>query len=242
MRLVTGAASGGSGPLASIVNGVDGSLVFVSRATAHAASFPHPEHVALLREALASAWRREGGTPQRLAALLDFLHTTLVRDHGETRRSRTLELCAAALDGDRLWATNVSAHRVSLVREGAVQQLTRDWTLGEERKRQGLPPLDAGLGSLVTRVLGRESQASGEIVIEAHPVRPGDVVLLTSGWFHHEVDEAQVERLLRRAAELPEADTAARFLVAERAAAAPMGSFPELAVFSTGVLVAHLRS
>lgn len=239
MRFITGAASGGAGPLASIVNGADDALVFVSRATAHAASVPHVEHVALLHDALAQAWRHDGPVAQRLAALLGFLHAALVRDHTETRRARTLELCAAALEGDRLWTTNVSAHRVWRVREGVVQQLTRDWTVDEERRQQGQPKLE-GLGSLVTRVLGRESQAAGEIVIASHPVQRGDVLVLTSAWFHHELDEGQVERLLRHAAAIAEPDTAARFLVAERSAAAPTGSHAAFAVFSTGVLVARL--
>lgn len=241
MRLVSGAASGGTGPLASIVNGADDALVFVSRATAHAAAVPNVEHLALLRDALAQTWRRDGPVAHRLAALLDFLHASLVRDHTETRRARTIELCAAALDGERLWTTNVSAHRVWRVRDGVVQQLTRDWTVDEERVRQGLPKLD-GLGSLVTRVLGRESQAAGEIVIAAHPVQAGDVIVLTSAWFHHELDDAQVERLLRRAAGIAEPDTAARFLVAERSAAAQAGSHAAFAVFSTGVLVARVET
>lgn len=239
MRLVVGAGAGSTGPHAPVVSGVEGDLVFVSRATAHAATVPNADQVRLLSKALEEAWRRPGPIPTRLAALLEHLHAALVRDHGETRRARTIELCAAVLDGERVWTTNVSAHRVWRVREGRVEQLTRDWTVDEERLRQGLPRVE-GLGSIVTRVLGRESQAAGEIVIAPHPVAAGDVLLLTSSWFQHALDDAQQHRLIARAGAIGDPETAARFLLAERALARD-DAHADFALANTGVLVARVE-
>ncbi len=232
----------GRGPW--VVSGRDDTLVFVSRATMHAASVPSEGHVALLQKALARGWRGSGAIATRLTSFFQELHSLLVAqtatDVHPANRGWHLEICAAAIEPGSVWVIHVADHRVWRVRGERVDRLTVDCTLGEDAKRIGTS-VSQGLAGVVTRVLGYEAQQEpAPIVVSRHDLTAGDVLVLTSGWFHRDTPEEAAETLIRRAGAIPDAETAARFLLAERVAS--LNTFPHAVDFqlaSTGVLVVH---
>jgi serine/threonine protein phosphatase PrpC len=228
----------GRGPW--VVSGRDDTLVFVSRATMHASSVPASGHVALLQQALTRGWRGPGAVATRLTAFFQELHRLLVAqssDENLANRGWRIELCAAAIEPGTVWVIHVADHRVWRVRGERVDRLTVDETLGEGAKRTGAPVAE-GLADIVTRVLGFEAEQQQPIIVSRHDLSPGDALVLTSGWFHRESPESAAETLIRRAGAIADAETAARFLLAERMSSLEL--LPHAVDFqlaSTGVLV-----
>lgn len=219
----------------SVVTGRDDQLVFVSRAVVPISSVPEAEHVAVLQQALVQGWRQPAATSARLSAFVDGLHQRLLaqaRAPGAQQQWR-LELCALAVEPDSVWVVHVADHRVWQVRNERVERLTVDETLAELMRRQGLP-LPDGVDRVTTRALGLEWSDDQPIVVSHHAWQPGDCFVLTTGWFHREQSDAACETLLRRAGAIPDAETAARFLLAERALTLGHSSY---GFASTGVLV-----
>lgn len=229
---------GGRGPW--VVSGRDDSLVFVSRATMHARSVPSDGHVALLQKALARGWRGSGSVATRLTSFFQELHRLVLaqsNDVNPANRGWRIEICAAAIEPASVWVIHVADHRVWRVRGERVDRLTLDCTLGEEAKRTG-GSVPAALDGIVTRVLGFEAEQEQPIVVSRHEFTPGDVLVLTSGWFHRDSPESAAETLIRRAGAIPDAETAARFLLAERELS--LKALPhavDFQVASTGVVV-----
>lgn len=219
----------------SVVTGRDDQLVFVSRAVVPIGSVPEAEHVAVLQQALGDGWRQNSDTPTRLSAFVDVLHRQLLAQARapNARQQWRLELCAMAVEPGSVWVVHVADHRVWQVRGELVEQLTVDETLAELMRRQGLP-LPEGVDKVTTRALGLEWSDEQPIVVSRHGWQPGDSFVLTTGWFHREQAAAACETLLRRAGGIPDAETAARFLLAERALSLGQSSY---GFASTGVVV-----
>jgi serine/threonine protein phosphatase PrpC len=228
----------GRGPW--VVTGRDDALVFVSRATMHANSVPAAGHVGLLQQALTRGWRGSGTVATRLTAFFQELHRLLVAqssDENLANRGRRVELCAAAIEPGTVWVIHVADHRVWRVRGERVDRLTVDETLGEEAKRTGAP-VSEGLAGIVTRVLGFEADGEQPIIVSRHDLASGDSLVLTSGWFHRDTPESTAESLIRRAGAIADAETAARFLLAERVSSLKLLPHTiEFQLASTGVLV-----
>lgn len=219
----------------SVVTGRDDQLVFVSRAVVPIASVPETQHVAFLQKALVQGWRSSKVTPTRLSGFVESLHRQLLAHAsapGVEQRWRA-ELCALAIEADFVWVVHVADHRVWQVRGDVVARLTVDETLAELARSLG-QPVPPGAEQITTRALGAEWPVDQPIVISRHAWQPGDCFVLTTGWFHREQPEAACETLLRRAGAIPDAETAARFLLAERALTLEPSSW---ALCSTGVLV-----
>lgn len=218
----------------SVVTGRDDELVFVTRAVVPISSVPEAQHVALLQQALVDGWHRKAATPARLSAFVEVLHQRLL---AQTRtpgaQQWRLELCAMAVEPDSVWVVHVADHRVWQVRGSRVVRLTVDETLAELMRRQGLP-LPEGVDRITTRALGLEWSDDQPIVVSRHAWQPGDCFVLTTGWFHREQSDAACETLLQRAGAIPDAETAARFLLAERSLSLGPSSY---GFASTGVLV-----
>ncbi|MER2566199.1 MAG: hypothetical protein ABTQ32_36085 [Myxococcaceae bacterium] len=223
----------------SVIGGRDDDLVFLSRATVHASSVPEQGHVALLQSALVRGWRGSGSIADRLTAFFQELHRLLLAqstDEDPSKRGWRLEICAAALEPGSVWVIHVADHRVWRVRKEQVDRLTLDCTLGEQARRTGAPVSD-GLAAIVTRVLGFEG-GQEPIVVSRHDLAPGDALVLTSGWFHRDSPESAAETLIRRAGSIPDAETAARFLLAERELSLKaLRQVVDFQLASTGVLV-----
>lgn len=224
----------------SVIGGRDDDLVFLSRATVHASSVPEQGHVALLQKALARGWRGSGSVASRLTAFFQELHRLLLSQSNDVNpgnRGWRIEICAAVIEPTSVWVIHVADHRVWRVRGERVDRLTLDCTLGEEAKRTRAS-VSEGLAGIVTRVLGFEAEHEQPIVVARHELTPGDVLVLTSGWFHRDSPESAAETLIRRAGAIPDAETAARFLLAERALS--LKALPhavDFQVASTGVVV-----
>jgi len=91
---------------------------------------------------------------------------------------------AVAVRGDQIWLGHVGDSRAYLIRDGAIQLISRDDTLVAEMVRQGKLTEDEALDfpdrHILVRALGIASQAEPTIWEEPFQARDGDILVLCS--------------------------------------------------------------
>ncbi|MBI3484599.1 MAG: serine/threonine-protein phosphatase [Acidobacteria bacterium] len=107
-------------------------------------------------------------------------------------------LTAAFLEDERMCVAQVGDSRAYLLRDGEMQQLTRDQTLLASLKEQGkLPP--GGLGkrwkNMLLQAVG--AQENLQVAMSETSLRPGDWMLLCSDGLHGPVDEADLATIMK---------------------------------------------
>jgi protein phosphatase len=112
-------------------------------------------------------------------------------------------IVAVRAEGNLFSIANVGDSRIYLIREGGIQQLTRDHSLVMEQVRRGLLTLEEAENSkmqnVIVRALGSEESVDPDL--EDHEFASGDVLLLCSDGMSRYVKEgAMVEVIGRNAA------------------------------------------
>lgn len=104
-----------------------------------------------------------------------------------------------AVNGDSVVVGHIGDSRLYRLRQGTFQQLTRDHSLYEEFKAQGvdgLPadPRDFPNGHVITRAIGMSDQV--DVDVQRLPAEEGDVFLLCTDGLSGDLDAAEISRLL----------------------------------------------
>jgi len=107
-------------------------------------------------------------------------------------------LVALATRERQAWVLNIGDSRCYRLRQGRLEQLTRDHSLVEEQVRLGrMTPreaLQSPLKNVITRALGTQSQVTPDVFeLEAEP---GDLFLLCSDGLTRELSDSAIEALL----------------------------------------------
>jgi serine/threonine protein phosphatase PrpC len=109
-------------------------------------------------------------------------------------------LTAFVTDRDRAYVAHVGDSRAYLLRDGALQRLTRDHTLVERMVEEGRIQPDQARHhpqrSILTRALGVEDEVEVDD-LTVDPIQPGDRILLCTDGLSAMVDEAEIDRILR---------------------------------------------
>ncbi len=119
-------------------------------------------------------------------------------------RGMSTTLTAAAIEAGQLYAVHVGDSRLYLLRDGALEQLTKDHTAAAEGVRLRFA---ADPSCVLTRSLGRELICAVDRL--SIPLAAGDVVLLCSDGLHRVLDHDELSTLLRGA----DAGSACRALI-----------------------------
>ncbi len=124
-------------------------------------------------------------------SLYQYLQSTGTREAGST-------MAAAVIHGSTLYMANVGDSRIYLIRNGQINQLTRDHTLTQRKIDQGLiRPEQAEMDS-DRNVLTRSMGAGPSVQVDLFPttqLAPGDVVLLCSDGLTDMLEDAEIARL-----------------------------------------------
>jgi serine/threonine protein phosphatase PrpC len=156
--------------------------------------------------------RRFEGVSERATALANAIQLAnqaiqeaASRDAQRTGMGSTI--VALRADGNLFSIANVGDSRIYLVREGGIQQLTRDHSLVMEQVRRGLMTLEEAENSKMQNVIVRAlgSEDSVEPDLEDHEFAPGDVLLLCSDGMSRFVKEATIIEVIGRNAALEQA-------------------------------------
>jgi protein phosphatase len=121
----------------------------------------------------------------------------------ELRRMATT-LTAIAVEGGVVYGAHIGDSRLYLIRDGRIEQKTKDHTVAAARQRIGVVRADRvkdhPLRSTLTRSLGRELIAAIDRL--SFPVRQGDTLLVCTDGLHNVLsDEQMCERVAGRDAE-----------------------------------------
>jgi serine/threonine protein phosphatase PrpC len=113
-------------------------------------------------------------------------------------------IVAVRAEGNLFSTANVGDSRIYLVREGGIQQLTRDHSLVMEQVRRGLLTMEEAENSKMQNVIVRAlgSEDSVEPDLEDHEFAPGDVLLLCSDGMSRYVKEGSMIEVIGRSAAL----------------------------------------
>jgi protein phosphatase len=113
-------------------------------------------------------------------------------------------IVAVRAEGNLFSIANVGDSRIYLVREGGIQQLTRDHSLVMEQVRRGLLTLEEAENSKMQNVIVRAlgSEESVEPDLEDHEFAPGDVLLLCSDGMSRYVKDSSMVEVISRNADL----------------------------------------
>ena len=133
------------------------------------------------------------------------IHDLAVAD--ESHRGMGTTLTAAKVTGDEISLAHVGDSRAYRMRDGELEQLTKDHSLVAELERSGQITAEAAehhpQRSIITRALGPEPEV--EVDTMTYPARPGDVFLLCSDGLTTMVPEARIARILGRSRDLDSA-------------------------------------
>lgn len=129
----------------------------------------------------------------------------------QQQMATTIVVCA--LRGDQATIAHLGDSRCYLIRDGRVEQLTRDHSWVEEQLRQGLisemEAATSGSRYILTKALGKERFVTAETKMVG--LRGGDRLILTSDGVHTSVSGSGLARF----ASLEEPQTMAEELVSE---------------------------
>jgi serine/threonine protein phosphatase PrpC len=116
-------------------------------------------------------------------------------------------IVAVRAEGNFFSIANVGDSRIYLVREGSIQQLTRDHSLVMEQVRRGLMTMEEAENSKMQNVIVRAlgSEDSVEPDLEDHEFAPGDVLLLCSDGMSRFVKEGRIVEVVGRSVALEQA-------------------------------------
>lgn len=133
-----------------------------------------------------------------VCAANDAIYSRAQRNHRLNGMGTTL--VALATHEQHVWVLNIGDSRCYRLRQGQLQQLTRDHSLVEEQVRMGrMTPREAlhsPLKNVITRALGTQSQVTPDIFeLEAEP---GDLFLLCSDGLTRELSDPMIQTLLDR--------------------------------------------
>lgn len=119
-------------------------------------------------------------------------------------------LTAAYVQGSRLTVMHVGDTRAYSYRQGVLQRLTHDHTLGAELARaSGNPSAGGALSHVLVNAIGGNSDAP-RAEIASFDLQSGDRLLLCSDGLHGTIDDARITEILREA---PSAGAAVEALI-----------------------------
>jgi protein phosphatase len=105
---------------------------------------------------------------------------------------------AMATQDYRVWILNIGDSRCYRMRQGRLEQVTRDHSLVEEQVRLGrMTPREAlhsPLKNVITRALGTQAQVTPDVF--EFEAEPGDLFLLCSDGLTREISDKTIQDLL----------------------------------------------
>jgi len=153
--------------------------------------------------------RRFEGVSERATALANAIQLAnqaiqTAAAHNAEHAGMGSTIVAVRAEGNLFSIANVGDSRIYLVREGSIQQLTRDHSLVMEQVRRGLLTLEEAENSKMQNVIVRAlgSEESVEPDLEDHEFAPGDVLLLCSDGMSRYVKESTMVEVVGRNAAL----------------------------------------
>jgi protein phosphatase len=166
-----------------------------------------------VRSELAARLKPLGPTPSETEirnALLDAVDAAnravfdAAMSHAEYAGMGTT-LVVAVYRGDKLWLGHIGDSRGYRLRNGHLEQLTRDHSLLQEQIDAGLITAEQAAYSmhknLVTRAVGVDEVV--DLEIHDYPVEAGDLLLMCSDGLSDMLSDEQIEQLLRSSDSLP---------------------------------------
>ena len=124
--------------------------------------------------------------------------------HRQAQRTRSLRgmgttLVSVLFEGSAVWVAHVGDSRCYRLRNGALEQLTRDHSLIEEQIQAGMitrkESMTSPVRNIITRAVGSASIVHADIA--AHALEPGDVFLLATDGLTRELDDEAIALELR---------------------------------------------
>ena len=158
-----------------------------------------------LQEALDEREAAEAGLARLLQDANRRIYELAVSD--EAHRGMGTTLTAATLTGDEVSLAHVGDSRAYLLREGELEQITRDHSLVAELERSGQITAEAAehhpQRSIITRALGPEP----DVEVDTYTVtgRDGDLFLICSDGLTSMVSDGELSSILRAAGSLQDA-------------------------------------
>jgi protein phosphatase len=142
------------------------------------------------------------------------IHELARKDPGLAGMGTTTTAAVVDLEAEEVAIGHVGDSRAYRLRQGRLEQLTRDHSLVEEMRRKGqltdAQAEDHPQRSIITRALGPEPEV--QVDLQTVQAQPGDVFLICSDGLTTMLDDERIGRLLARATSL---DSAVRALVDE---------------------------
>jgi serine/threonine protein phosphatase PrpC len=145
----------------------------------------------------------ENGFLDFLKELLSATHQAILgeSDSQESLRGMGTTLTMAYVVWPNMWIVHAGDTRCYLLREGALEQLTRDHTLANQMASQGMLPPELTERSPWSNVLWNALGAgSSEIVADIHHVdlQEGDRILLCSDGLNKHIENREIQSVLSR--------------------------------------------
>ena len=133
-----------------------------------------------------------------ICAANEAIYSRAQRNHRLSGMGTTL--VALAAHEQHVWVLNIGDSRCYRLRQGHLEQLTRDHSLVEEQVRLGRmtarEALHSPLKNVITRALGTQSQVTPDVF--EFEAEPGDLFLLCSDGLTRELADPVIEELLNR--------------------------------------------
>lgn len=153
---------------------------------------------------------REAGTPPLKAAeaAIGGANQAIFSRSQRDRKLRGMgtTLVAIVVDEQRAWVLNIGDSRCYLLRDGRLQQVSRDHSLVDEQVREGrmnpVEALNSPYRNVITRALGTQNDVAADVF--EIDTEPGDLFLLCSDGLTREIDDHLIEDILRLEAPLGE--------------------------------------
>ncbi len=140
----------------------------------------------------------EDGSDDRPAALRKAFERANVRIHTEGRGTMGTTGVAALLLHNALHIANVGDSRAYLVRDGQIQQISRDHSLVGEQIAAGVITADQARSlyyrNVITRALGYQPDVVVDLFL--NPVLVGDLIVLSSDGLHGLITDDEIARIV----------------------------------------------